>query len=265
MQLSATLTPEHLGYGTNVGFEFTVSAPDGHVPAPLTGVELGYPENLGIALSGLGLETCDHKTLEAVGLSGCPPNSRMGVGAALAEIPVGPTVVREPADVAIVRAATTDGHVAMLFYVNGEAPVIAHLVLAGLLLPAVPPFGGSIGIDVPLVPGLPEGPNVSVVHLRVTIGPEHLTYYERVGGKMVSYTPKGILLPKVCPSGGFRFSGVFRFADGSQAGAETTVPCPLESSAARRARRCHRPRGAKGSRHGRACEAGRPRGRNDSR
>lgn len=256
MVLSTALTPEHLGSGTTVAFEFNVSSADGGVPAPLTGLELSYPQNLGFALSGLGLETCDRATLEALGLRGCPADSRMGAGTASAEIAVGPLVVREPAEVAIVRAATTEGHLAMLFYVNGEAPVLAQLVFPGLLLPADPPFGGSIGIDVPLVPGLPEGPDVSVVHMRATLGPEHLTYFERVGGKTVSYTPRGIVLPKVCPGGGFRFSGTFRFADGSQARADSAVPCPVEGAAARHGARCRRS-SSKRSRRTHACSAGR--------
>lgn len=260
VQLSATLSPERLGSDTTVAFAFTVTAPGGRVPAPLVGVALSYPENLGFALSGLGLETCARGALEALGLEGCPANSRMGAGTALAEIPVGPLVVREPAQVAVVRTATTDGRLTMLFYVNGEAPVIAQLVFAGLLLPANPPFGGLIGIDVPLVPGLPEGPDVSVVRLQATIGPEHLTYFERVGGKTVSYTPRGIVLPRVCPSGGFRFSGTFSFADGSQARADDAVPCPVEGSAARRAaRRCKRSAAPRRARQGRVCVAGRPR------
>jgi hypothetical protein len=240
VKLAASLKPERLGQGTTVGFSFTVAASRGTVPSPLTAIELRYPRNLGFALSELGLETCERATLEARGLSGCPANSRMGLGTALAEVPVGPLVVREPANVTIVRAATTGGRLSMLFYVNGESPVIAQLVFPGRLLPSEQPFGGSIGIEVPTVPGLPEGPNVSVVRLRAAIGPEHLTYLERVRGKTVGYTPRGILLPKVCPAGGFRFSGAFRFADGSQTSARATVPCP--SSARQRGGAPSRPR-----------------------
>lgn len=230
VKLTASLKPEHLGRGTTVGFAFTVAASGGRVPSPLTAIDLRYPRNLGFALSELGLQTCDQATLQARGLAGCPANSRMGLGTAVAALPVGPLVVREPAGVTIVRAATTDGRLSMLFYVNGETPVIAQLVFPGRLLPADQPFGGSIGIQLPPVPGLPEGPNVSVVRMRATIGPEHLTYLERVRGKTVDYTPRGILLPKVCPTGGFRFSGTFRFADGSQTAARATVPCPASSA-----------------------------------
>lgn len=187
---------------------------------------LRYPGNLGFALSGLGLATCDPATLAALGPKGCPANSRMGFGAASAQIAVEGLAVPEPTQVSIVRGPTREGHLGLLFYVDGEAPVIAQLVLPGALVPAEPPFGGAVRLDVPLVPSWPEGPDVAIVHLRSTLGPEHLTYYEHVKGKTIAYNPEGILLPKVCPRGGFRFLGTFTFVDGSRATAGTAVPCP---------------------------------------
>lgn len=234
VKLAATLTPERLGHGTTVGFDFRIAAPRDKVPPPLTGVELSYPGNLGFALSGLGLATCEPATLEALGSEGCPANSRMGFGTALAEIPVGPDIIREPAEVAIVRAPTKEGRLALLFYADGEAPVSAQIVFPGLLVPAPSPFGGAISIDVPLVPSLPEAPDVAVVRLSSTLGPEHLTYYKRVHGRKIAYNPRGVLLPKVCPHGGFRFAGIFRFLDGSTAAAATSVACPTRRQPAGR-------------------------------
>lgn len=226
VKLTATLTPERLGHGTTVGFAFEIAAPANRVPPPLTGLDLSYPGNLGFALSGLGLATCSPTTLEASGPKGCPSVSRMGYGAALAEIPVGPLIVREPAEVAIVRAPGQGGHLALLFYADGEAPVSAQIVFPGLLVPAPAPFGGQVHVDVPLVPSLPAAPDVAIVRLRSTLGPLHLTYYKHVNGRTIAYSPKGILLPKKCPHGGFPFAGRFTFLDGSTASARTTVPCP---------------------------------------
>jgi len=187
---------------------------------------LRYPGNLGFALSGLGLATCQPATLEVLGPKGCPPNSRMGFGAASAQIAVEDSIVPEAAEVAIVRGPTRGGHLGLLFYLDGSEPVSAQIVLPGLLVPAGLPFGGAVSLDVPLVPSWPEGPDVAIVSLRSTLGPEHLTYYEHIKGRTIPYNPEGVLLPKVCPRGGFRFLGAFTFLDGSRASAGTAVPCP---------------------------------------
>lgn len=226
MTLQAALTPELLGRGTTVDFGFTIDSPAGQVPASVTAVELRYPSNLGIALSGLGVATCSAEALEASGPDGCPANSRMGSGVALAEIQVGPEVISETAQIAIVRAPTQEGHLALLFYADGKEPVSAQIVLAGLLLPVGAPFGGSIHIAIPLVPSLPGAPDVAIVQLRSTLGPRHITYYERSHGRTVAYQPRGVVLPDSCPRGGFPFAAELMFMDGSYANAHTTVPCP---------------------------------------
>jgi hypothetical protein len=231
--LSATLTPEHLGEGTTIGFGFRIAAPDHKAPAPLTEISLRYPNNLGIALSGLGLATCSAQGLLVLGHLGCPPNSLMGYGTAIAEIPLGPVIVHETAQVTIYRAPTSDGHYALLIDAISQSPVDADILLPGLLLPAPNPFGGGISITVPAVPSIPEAPNVAVVQLNATLGPRHILYYEQLHGKTVAYRPKGILLPDTCPRGGFPFAAELGFEDGSHTRAKTTVPCPRTVNAAR--------------------------------
>jgi hypothetical protein len=226
VRLQAALTPERLGQGTTISFGFHIEAPARHVPPPLTGVEISYPVEFGLALSELGLSTCSARTLEAAGPEGCPANSLMGYGTALAKIPVGPEILDETAHVTIVRSTEHNGHFALLIYAEGETPVSAQIVFPGMILPAAPPFGGRLDMSVPLVPSLPDGPNVAIVRFRSTLGPLHLRYDERVHGRIVKYEPRGITLPNHCPPGGFAFAAKFRFMDGSHALANTAVPCP---------------------------------------
>ncbi|MGH2853330.1 MAG: hypothetical protein ACRDLF_03950 [Solirubrobacteraceae bacterium] len=226
VRLYATLTPKQLGHATTIGFGFQITAPAGRVPPPLTKVEVSYPSDLGIALSGLGLATCAPSTLEELGPAGCPTDSRMGYGTALAEIPIGPEIVHETAHITLLRAPTQNGRLALLFYANGEIPVWAPVTLPGLLLPAPAPYGGRIDINVPLIPSLPGAPPVAITKLHSTIGPEHLTYYEHLHRRGVGYRPKGILLPQRCPHDGFSFAAALTFDGGEQARARTTVPCP---------------------------------------
>jgi hypothetical protein len=226
VSLHAALTPERLGQGTTISFGFQITAPDEGVPAPLTGVEISYPVEFGFALSELGLATCTAETLEALGPEGCPANSVMGYGTALAEIPIGPVVFDETTRITIVRTTEYNGHLALLIYAEGRTPVSAQIAFSGLILPAAAPFGGSLQMNVPLVPGLPGGPDVAIVQFHSTLGPLHLRYRERVHGRIVKYEPKGIPLPNHCPPEGFAFAARFSFSSGDSATTYTTVPCP---------------------------------------
>ncbi|MGO9839552.1 MAG: hypothetical protein ACLP1X_35695, partial [Polyangiaceae bacterium] len=95
----------------------------------------------------------------------------------------------------------------------------------------------------PLVPSVPEGPDVALLGLQTTIGPAGIVYHEDINGKTVNFRPRGILLPKSCPRGGFPFAVRLSFSNDSSAGANATVPCPGSSAGARR--RAGRQRGAK--------------------
>lgn len=224
-KLSAAFLPEELGGRTTLQFGFAFSAPPGQVPPPLTQIELRYPNDLGILLSDLGTATCDAAKLEASGPAGCPPNSVMGYGEAFTGIVLGTTIITEKAPIVMLRAPDQANQIALLFYSEGTAPVNTRIVFGGLLVPAPLPFGGQVDIGVPLVPTLPGAPYISVIHLRATIGPRGVTYYEHVGGMTLAYSPRGILLPRSCPRGGFPFSAQFTFLDKSHASARTAVRC----------------------------------------
>lgn len=228
-RLHVTFTPDIPGQSTNVSFDIAIDAAPGHIPPPLTHVDLTYPSDIGLALSGLGLDTCSQSTLEELGPAGCPADSRMGQGSALAEIQIGSDIIPDTASVAIVRAPEEHGRIAMLFNVHGETPVSAEVVFAGTLIPAPAATDESIDINIPLVQGLSDGPDVAVVRLNATFGPRGLVYYEHVRGRLVPYTPKGILLPRRCPHGGFHFAARFTFLGGIGAVAHTQVPCPARA------------------------------------
>jgi hypothetical protein len=225
-RLSATLSPEHLGAGTTIGFGLTIATTTGRVPSPLTRIDLLYPANLGIATSGLGLATCTADTLEVFGPEGCPSQSQMGYGSALIEVPFGPEILHETATSKVFMAHLHQGHLGLIFYAQADVPVSAEIVFPGLVLPAPQPYGGELSTTIPLVPTLPEAPDAAVVKLSTTLGPEHLIYYERVHGKSIAYHPRGIVLPRICPHGGFQFAAHFTFEDRTHASARTTVPCP---------------------------------------
>jgi hypothetical protein len=229
-KLSASFIPERLGGTTTLEFAFAFTPPAGQVPPPLTQIQLRYPDNLGLGLSGLGLATCAPKALEASGPSGCPPDSVMGYGAAITGIVLGSTIISESAPITILRTENQGGHIAVLFSAEGTTPVDTRILFPGILLPAPSPFGGQVSVGIPLVPTLPGAPYISVISLRATIGPKKVTYYENAGGRTLAYTPKGILLPKTCPPRGFPFSAQFGFNDGSTARARSAIACPAQAA-----------------------------------
>ncbi|MGH2912514.1 MAG: hypothetical protein ACRDJ3_08570, partial [Solirubrobacteraceae bacterium] len=160
VKLSAAFSPLTLGGRTTLEFGFSFAAPPGKVPPPLIGIELHYPNNLGLGLSGLGLATCDVPAMEAGGPGGCSPNAVMGFGDVLTGIVLGTEIVNEIAPITIMRAPNHGGHLAVLFYAEGTAPVDARIIFPGLLLPSAAPFGGVVNIGVPLVETLPGAPYV---------------------------------------------------------------------------------------------------------
>lgn len=225
-KLDVKLTPERLGAGTTIVFGFRIAASSGGVPSPLTEMDLRYPAGLRVATSELGVENCPPATLEARGPKGCPPDSKMGYGSAVVEVPFGSELIRETASITTFMAPVQEEQISLLFYAGGETPILAQLVFPAVLAPAPAPSGGSLNTDLPLVPTLPQAPDAAVVQLSSTVGPLHLTYYERVRGRTVRYTPKGIVLPKSCPHGGFPFLADFSFQDGTKASAAAHVACP---------------------------------------
>jgi hypothetical protein len=226
VKLTVGFSPERLGAGTTIKLGLRVATPAGGAPSPVTEMELLLAPGLGIASSDLGLETCVPSELERDGVAGCPPDSLMGRGNAAAEVPFGSSFVTERAPIELFSGPLQEGHPQLLFFASGEFPVLANIIFGALVLPAQGPFGGQLNATLPLLPSVPEGPDVALVQLQTTIGASGITYYERVKGRTVRFHPRGILLPASCPRGGFPFAARLTFQDATHASAGTTVPCP---------------------------------------
>jgi hypothetical protein len=229
VSLHAAFAPETLGQPTTVNFRVQIAPTTELLPPPLTEASIRYPAGLDISLSGLGIETCSAQTLELSGPQGCPPDSLMGEGRAIAEFPVKGEVFRETAQIAIVRTAEQEGRLAMLLYIYNETAVSAQLILPSQLFGDTRPFGGRLEIQVPLVSTLPEAPDLAVAEIQLVLGPKDLVYYEHTQGKEIRYKPAGIDLPGRCPHGGFPFTVELGFLGGSHASGGTAVACPARS------------------------------------
>jgi hypothetical protein len=230
-ELQASLSPDRLGAYATIYIGFRISSIPAGEQEPLTNVSVYLPSEIGLATSGLGLENCLRSRLEEVGLLGCPSNSLMGRGTATAEIPFAGELVVESAQVDVFSAPVQNGRLALMVFADAHSPVGAELVFPATVVPAPPPYSEGIETNVPLVPTVPEGPDVAVTHFQMALGstptgPDHFVYYRWVRGRRVAYSPRGLLLPPTCPRGGFPFKAQFAFQDGSTATAGTTVPCP---------------------------------------
>jgi hypothetical protein len=228
VKLQASFMPDRLGASTTIGFGFQIAAPGGQAPSPLTHVDLRLPAGIDYLTSSLGLAVCQPAVLAAQGPEGCSPDSRIGSGSALVEVPFGMEDEEEtPSIDAFMGPSTSNGNPVVVFYADGRTPVNAEVVFEGELVPGFGPFSsGSLNNAVPLVPGVPEGPDVSIRSVQTTIGPGDLLYTRRVHGRTVRFHPRGVDVPEHCPRGGFRFAAQFSFADGSTASATSHVLCP---------------------------------------
>jgi hypothetical protein len=215
-----------LGAATTIKFTLSLTFPRAEATVPLRVIDLRYPAHLGIATSGLGLSTCRAVTLEIHGPSGCPSNSVMGYGSGLVEVPFGPETLYERVRLTTFMAPIREGHLELLFFADGESPISAELVFHGVVLPSVAPFGGNLTTAVPLVPSVPDAPDAVLARFDTTLGPEDITYYEYSRHRYIPYHPRGIILPRRCPPGGFPFAAAFAFYGGAEASATTVVPCP---------------------------------------
>lgn len=228
VKLQASFTPDRYGASTTIGFGFTISNTEGGLPSPLTHVDLRMPREMNYLTSTLGTSECQPKRLEEKGLSGCPPNSRVGMGSAFVEVPFGQNAGHEIPEIQALVGPVHNSNVVVLFYANGLAPVYAQIVFAGELIPAGGAFGEDLSAAIPLIPSVTNGPPVSIINVKSTIGPNHLTYHKRVHGRLVSYKPTGVEVPEHCPRGGYPFTARFAFLDGTSVDSSTKVPCPAK-------------------------------------
>ena len=224
--LHASFSPDRLGASTTIAFGFQIASADGLAPPPMTSLDLQMPAGINFTTTTLGLAICQPAALEAQGLAGCSPNSRLGFGSAYVEVPFGVGSGHELPEIQALMGPPHDGNLVVLFYANGQTPVDAQLVFKGEVLPDSGLFGSQLSTAVPPIASVPGGPDVSIVSVQSTIGPSRLTYYRHSHGRRIAFHPRGVSVPERCPRGGFPFSAQFGFQDGSSTSTSTTVPCP---------------------------------------
>lgn len=225
VKLRVAFDPDVAGQRTTIKLDLRVGDQTNAAPAPLTGLDLRLPTNMGIATTTLGESNCNPASLIGGGLDGCSANARIGFGSATTVVPVGDRTVQEKVSLNALMGPPAEDRLEVLFYIEGLSPVLTRLVLPSVLQSDSQPFGEQLDTTVPLIQAWPEGPNLALETFDSTIGPLGLTYHREVRGREVSYRPKGVRVPETCPPGGYPFAAVLHFEDGSQSTADYRVPC----------------------------------------
>lgn len=230
--LSTRFIPDRPGASTTIAFTIAIRGSDGEPPAPLTGLALHMPTGMEFAESQLGIATCNAVALAARGLAVCPAGSRLGFGHSRVEFAFANEREEAQAKIAVLLGNAPGEGIPILLYVETRSPVVAALVFQSRLLGDSGQFGQQLYAPLPLIPTLPAGPDIQIATLSANFGPEHLTYYRRIGNRSVAFKPRGLSVPRRCPRGGFPMAASLSFADGTSLVARSVVPCP-----ARRAQR----------------------------
>ncbi|MDX6610307.1 MAG: hypothetical protein QOF85_2232 [Solirubrobacterales bacterium] len=218
--LHVRFVPEPSGPGIIFDFGFTIA---GKSPSPLTSVALRFPPGLSYATSALGMAECNSKRLTAMGLAGCPVNSRIGRGTATVRVPFGNGSLKETVDLTLLVGHTHGEAQEVLYYAVGTVPVISELVFRAEIGTAA--AGNAMVTRIPAITTLPGSPNASVVSLDSRIDPPGLTYTRFSNHREVHYHPRGMILPSACPPRGYGFSATFRFENNTASNASSTVRC----------------------------------------
>ncbi|MDW5592977.1 hypothetical protein VSS74_01420 [Conexibacter stalactiti] len=202
--------------------------------AALRSVQIRYDAHLGVTTSGLGIDACRRPAAaydaivlpgDPIGRSGCPVNSLMATGTVRGEIRLDPeaTPIPENATIAIYAGAIVDDRLQIDAQVDGLNPIGARLVYAGELIPARPPWGGTLQLALPPLP--PRwGAEITLADVDLSIGASTIVYRDPVTGRR--YRPEGVQIPSRCPRGGFRVQTTLTFADGLSDRISVAIRCP---------------------------------------
>jgi hypothetical protein len=219
-----SFTPDKLGASTNLSITAKFVSTTGSPSSPITKLTLYAPA--GLALDTHGAATCTATKLAERGPGDCPADSRVGFGGGVALLELPKTTIREPYTLDFFLAPPEHGHLALLAYASGVAPVPVELVVVAKEVPAPKPYGLGFSVEVPPISTIPGAALASVESAFATFGATNVAYYETVHGRRTLVHLKGVVVPKTCPPGGFPRQGTIDFADGTTLTVNPTIPCP---------------------------------------
>jgi hypothetical protein len=221
---AARFTPDRPGAPTNLSLTASFLSSAGSRPSPITKFMLYAPAGMNIDLRGAGV--CAQQTLQQLGPSACPADSRAGFGGGVGALYLPTETIHEPYTLDFFFATKRRGHLRLLIYTSALAPVGAELVLVARQVPAPKPYGLGFSVEVPPISTFPDAADASIESAFLTVGAPNVAYYEPVHGRRTLVHLRGLIVPRSCPPGGFPTEGVADFADGAALTVKSAIPCP---------------------------------------
>ncbi len=212
--LAPTLSPNRPGAKGALTLAIQYAGGEGGVPSPVHRSVLRLPA--GLTLEIPSLRSCSAERLRALGPKGCPPQSLVGRGHALAEALAGSKVIEEQVALWAFVGPPQGNNPTLELLGEGSTPVPAQVVVTGTVVPAHAPYGEQLVIPIPPVPSLPSVSETSLANLTLTIG---------TLGPHPARSANTVVVPH-CPAGGWPFAAAFTYADGSSGSAVVRQPCP---------------------------------------
>jgi hypothetical protein len=213
--VTPSLSPNRLGAKGALLITIHYTEGESSVPSPVRRSVLRFPAGLGIEIPHL--RSCAIARLRAHGPSGCPTQSLLGHGHALAEVQAGSQIITEGISLSVFLGPFKNLQPTLEILGQGYTPFDERVVLTGTALPDNPPYGEDLVIDIPPIPTLPLEPDASIVTMSLTVG---------VSKPRNPREANTVVVPPRCPAGGFPFAANFTYANGTSGSTLTTAPCP---------------------------------------
>jgi hypothetical protein len=212
--IKPSFSPDRLG--AKASFTFTVHFSGGEfgVPSPVRHAVVHLPP--GLSMNVPSIRECTSARLRAHGAKGCPSQSQIGVGGAIADVHAGEGIEKEEAKVWAFLGPLEAGNPTIEIVGEGYTPLEERVVITATVLPDKPPYGEEIAMSIPPIPSIPLEPDASTASFTLTVG----------GPRFRVRHPNTVVLPTHCPAGGFPFETEFTYADGTTSTTKATVPCP---------------------------------------
>ncbi len=212
--IAASFHPDRLGATGALTVTIDPSAGALAEAPPLRRMVLRLPAGLGVEVPHL--HSCDPHRLQLLGAHGCSAQSRLGVGRALVQAPLGSQLLGESLSLWVFLGPLRNLQPTFELLAQGYTPFDERSVLSGTVLPDEPPYGEDLLLSAPAISTLPLEPDASIASMSLTIGSSGRS--ARGSNTTVE--------PTRCPAGGFPFAAELTYADGSTQDASTAAPCP---------------------------------------